>query len=74
MESAPELQPTRVDQVAALPLGSRTRLNPWSDDLEMVVMRIVPLASASEKLPFEITPVYLHLTYQDAHPTEVAKQ
>jgi hypothetical protein len=74
IESSPELQPTRLDQVAALPLGSRTRLNPWSDDLEMVVIRTVPLASASEKLPFEIAPVYLHLTYQDAHPREVAER
>ncbi len=72
INSAPQLQTTRLDQVAALPLGSRTRLDPWTDDLEMVVMRSVPLAAASEKLPFEITPVYLHLTYQDSHLNQVA--
>jgi len=72
MENAPQLQTTRVDQIAALPLGARTRLDPWTDDLEMVAMRPVPLAAASEKLPFEITPIYLHLRYQDSHPNQQA--
>lgn len=73
IDKAPQLQATRVDQIAALPLGSRTRLDPWTDKLEMVVMRPVPLASPSEKMPFEITPVYLHLTYLNSHPDQVAK-
>jgi hypothetical protein len=73
LDKAPELQTNRVDQVAALPLGSRTRLNPWTDELEMVAMRPVPLASASEKMPFEITPVYLHLTYKKPVSDQVAE-
>ncbi len=70
MDRAPQLQTERVDQIAALPLGSRTKLDPWTDDLEMVGMRPVALESASEKLPFELTPVYLHLTYEDARTKE----
>jgi hypothetical protein len=70
---APELQTTRVDQIAALPLGSRTRLDPWLDDLNIVVMRPMPLATASEKMPFEITPVYLHLTYQKKQSDQIAE-
>jgi len=73
MDNAPQLQTTRVDQVAALPLGSRTRLDPWTDDLEMVAMRNVPLDAAREKLPFEITPVYLNLTYETSRPKQVAE-
>jgi hypothetical protein len=64
LEKAPELQTTRVDQVAALPLGSRTSLDPWTDQLRMLRTRNQPLLSAHEKMPFELTPVYLHLTYQ----------
>lgn len=73
MDSAPQLQTTHIDQLAALPLGSRTKLNPWTDDLEMITMRPVPLESAREKMPFELTPVYLHLTYEDSRrPDQVA--
>jgi hypothetical protein len=50
--------------VAALPLASRTSLDPWSNRLRMLRTRNEPLLSAREKMPFELTPVYLHLTYQ----------
>lgn len=63
METAPQLQTTRVDQIAALPLGSRTKLDPWTDQLDMIAMHNVPLVSAKEKMPFQITPVFLHLSY-----------
>jgi len=73
METAPQLQTTRVDQIAALPLGSRTKLDPWTDELQMVAMHTVPLVSAKEKLPFEITPVFLHLTYMSAQDQVASK-
>jgi hypothetical protein len=63
LEAAPQLQRERTDQVAALPLGGRTKLDPWTDELRMARTRSVPLLSAREKMPFEITPVFLHLTY-----------
>ncbi len=62
MDIAPELQVRNIDQVAALPLGSRVRMNPWNDELRMMKSHNVPLMSAKEKLPFEITPFVLHLT------------
>ncbi len=75
MDNAPQLQTARLDQIAALPLGSRTWLDPWTDGLEMKTIRSVPLVSAAEKLPFEITPVYLHLRYQsDAASQSVEEQ
>jgi hypothetical protein len=63
---APELQRTRVDQIAAMPLGTRTSLDPWTDRLRLTKLRQVPLLSDREKLPFEITPVHLHLRYASA--------
>jgi Peptidase family M48 len=62
MDIAPELQVRSTDQVAALPLGSRVRMNPWNDELHMMKSHNVALMSAKEKLPFEITPFVLHLT------------
>jgi hypothetical protein len=62
MDIAPELQVRQIDQVAALPLGSHIRMNPWNDELHMMKSHNVALVSAKEKLPFEITPFVLHLT------------
>jgi Peptidase family M48 len=64
LQDAPELQKTHVDQVAALSLGSRAILDPWTDTLRMAKLKNVPLLSARERMPFEITPVSLHLRYQ----------
>jgi hypothetical protein len=62
MEMSPELQVRNPQQVAALPLGSRVRMNPWNDQLYMMKSHNIALMSAKEKLPFEITPFILHLT------------
>ena len=63
LQGAPELQKNRIDQIAALPLGARTKLDPWTDDLRMARTRTIPLLSASEKMPFQLSPVFIHLTY-----------
>jgi hypothetical protein len=73
LQRAPELQRTRVDQIAALPLGTRTSLDPWTDRLRLTKLRQVPLLSGHEKLPFEITPVYLRLRYENAPAAQVAE-
>jgi hypothetical protein len=62
MDKAPELQMERLDQVAALPLGARVKMDPWSDRLFLMKTHNVPLLSAREKLPFEVTPFMLNLT------------
>jgi hypothetical protein len=62
MDQAPALELERVDQIAALPLGARVKMNPWNDHLALMKTHNVPLLSAREKLPFEITPFMLHLT------------
>jgi hypothetical protein len=65
MQTAPQLETGKVDQIAALPLGGRLRLDPWSNRIELVKARPVPLLSAREKLPFEVTPVFIYLTRQN---------
>jgi hypothetical protein len=62
LQNAPEIQMNRVDQIPALPLGARIKVNPWNNQLSLLKTRNVPPVSGSEKLPFEITPVFLHLT------------
>jgi hypothetical protein len=62
LASAPQLDPQRTDQIAALPLGGRIKLDPWTDQVEMAKAKPVALASAKEKMPFEITPFFPYLT------------
>lgn len=73
LQNAPELQLNRADQIPALPLGARIKVNPWNNQLTLLKTRNVPPISATEKLPFEITPVFLHLTrYTEGQPQPVS--
>jgi hypothetical protein len=66
MTLGPQLDPNKLDQVAALPLGGRVKLNPWDDQVELLKAKPVSLSSAREKMPFEVTPFLLFLTrYQN---------
>jgi hypothetical protein len=60
--SAPKIQPTKLDQIAALPLGARVKLDPYSDRVELLKAKPVALLSAREKMPFEVTPFMPYLT------------
>jgi len=62
LASAPQLEPQRTDQIAALPLGGRIKLDPWSDQVELAKAKPVALTSAREKMPFELTPFFPYLT------------
>lgn len=66
MASAPSLEIRDVDQIAALPLGSRIKLDPWTDSVAMAKYPKVPLLSAREKMPFEVTPVFPFLSRVEA--------
>ncbi len=57
----PALDNTKLDQVAALPLGGRIKVNPWDDKAEMVKTAPVAITSARDKMPFEVTPFYPRL-------------
>jgi len=64
--SAPALEEGKIEQIAALPLGSRVKLNPWSNQIALVKARPIALLSEREKMPFEVTPFALHLTRIEA--------
>lgn len=64
--AAPALEPEKLDQIAALPLGSRVKLNPWTNQLALVKTRPLALLSPREKMPFEVTPFVLYLTRTEA--------
>jgi len=70
LAAAPPLDAQRIDQIAALPLGGRIKLDPWSDQVELAKVQPVALALAREKMPFEITPFFPHLTRQAAEHGE----
>jgi hypothetical protein len=63
LSAAPEIDPNRIDQIAALPLGGRIKLDPWTDQVELSKAQPAALALAREKLPFEITPFFPYLTW-----------
>jgi hypothetical protein len=68
--SAPALDWNKLDQIAALPLGGRVKLNPWDDKVEIVKSQPVAITSARDKMPFEVTPFYPRLTrYSTANAT-----
>jgi hypothetical protein len=71
--SAPTLEKQRIDQVAALPIGSRIKLDPWSNQLTMMNATPVALVSAREKMPFEVTPFFPFLSYSQADKKLVAQ-
>ncbi len=66
------LQMDRLDQISALPLGSRIRVDPWSDRIEMLKIQPVRPLSASEKMPFEVSPFFPYLKRVDGHETAQA--
>ena len=57
----PALDNSKLDQIAALPLGGRVKINPWDDKAEMVKTAPVAITSARDKMPFEVTPFYPRL-------------
>jgi hypothetical protein len=60
--ASPALDEKRLDQIAALPLGGRIKVDPWSDRVELSKSKPVALTSAREKMEFEITPIFPYLT------------
>ncbi len=57
----PALDNNKLDQIAALPLGGRIKINPWDDKAEMVKTAPVAITSARDKMPFEVTPFFPRL-------------
>ena len=61
MHGAPRLNPDNLTQVAALPMNSNLRIDPWDDRVYQLHTKPPTLLNAGDKMPFEITPVYYRL-------------
>ncbi len=68
----PALDNNKLDQIAALPLGGRVKINPWSDKAEMVKAAPVAITSARDKMTFEVTPFFPRLARFTAAAPPVA--
>lgn len=55
-DAAPALELENPQQIVALPLGSRVKLDPWAGQLKFVKARPPRIFSAKDKLALEITP------------------
>src|SRR5579863_6044857 len=60
--NGPALEPGRLEQITALPVGGRIKMNSWDDSMEFLKTKSVPLMSSREKMPFEVTPLMPYLT------------
>jgi len=58
---APEEKPAS-NLVAALPLGGRIKVDPWSNQLRMLKSKPVGTVGEAENTPFQITPFMFYLT------------
>jgi hypothetical protein len=57
--------------LAALPLGGRIKMDPWSDELTMLKAKPVSIVAEREKMPFEVTPFVIYLTRgEQSRPTQ----
>jgi hypothetical protein len=62
MTLAPNLHASESDQMVALSIGARIKLDPWSDQVELLKSNPVALSSSQGKIPFEIIPFIPLLT------------
>jgi hypothetical protein len=63
MTRAPELKPTDLTQVPALPIGARLVVDPWDGRLELLRSAAALPGSLREKSPLAVTPLTPHLRY-----------
>ncbi len=74
--TAEQADPNKPNQVVALPIGGRIKLDPWNDHLEMLKSKPVGTVAEREKMPFEVTPFmpYLVRFGSDKTPAPVAAE
>jgi hypothetical protein len=62
-----------ANQIVALPLGGRVKLDPWDDTLDLLKSKPVGNITEREKMPFEITPFVLYLTRVPPGPPKTSQ-
>ena len=59
--------------IAALPLGGRIKVDPWTDQLQLAKSQLVAAATEAEKMSFQVAPFFFYLTRQgDNSPAQPA--
>lgn len=62
VQASPTLEPANKDQIAALPLGARVKLDPYTNRVTLMKTKAASPSSPREKMPFEVTPLVPYLT------------
>ena len=69
-KTAPKLNQDDLAQVAAFPIGSWLKTDPWDDKEHMLNAKRYAPMNARDKMPFEVTAIYYKLQrYDDAQKT-----
>jgi len=55
---------TAANAMTALPLGGRVKVEPWSDQLQLLKSKPAGAVAEYEKMPFMVAPIVLYLTRQ----------
>jgi hypothetical protein len=72
MPKAEKLDVKNLKQQAAEPLSAFLRFDPWTDQVITLHTAFEPLLSPSDKMPFEVSPVYIKLSYWKPAPIPTA--
>ena len=72
MTNSPAFDPRKTDQIAALPLGGRVKVDPWNDQLELIKTKPSAITTVADKMPFEVTPFYPFLVRYGASTEKTA--
>jgi len=72
--TGPALDIKKLDQIAALPIGGRVKLNAWDDKIELSKSAPVAIVTARDKMPLEVTPFFPHLTRINAVAAPAAEK
>lgn len=57
--------PKTTSSIAAFPLGGRIKVDAFDDQLHLFKLKLAGAVPEYEKMPFEVTPVFLYLTRQN---------
>jgi hypothetical protein len=67
---SPKLNWDDLTQMAALPLGSWIKTDPWDDKVHQLNAKIYAPMNARDKMPFEVTPIFYKLQRYDVAKME----
>jgi hypothetical protein len=62
-----------ANQVVAMPLGGRVRMDPWDDTLDMLKTKPLGNLTEHDKMPFEVTPFVIYLTRVGSEPAKTSE-